>query len=363
MNPITTKTWRLRLLSLVTLSLMLAIARVTLASDFTYKTIAPPGSGYTEVAAATFAGAQEFSGKFVAPESKDGQRFGPWSEPINLGPTINGPSFDVSPAISKNGLSLYFTSDRPGGMGGLDIWVSHRTSRKDPWGESVNLGPPVNTAFDESAPAFSSDGHSLFFISDREGGFGGGADIWVARRTHTGDDFDWEEPINAGPGVNSSYVDAAPGYFENEEEGAPLLYFGSTRPGGPGLFDIYVSAQAEDGSWGQAVLVPELSSPLVDQHPSVRFDGLELFLLRFSDSFDDSDLWVSTRRTTRDPWSEPVNLGAPVNSSSYEIQPYISSDGKSLFFASDRPDGFGDFDLYVSTRKLLHADGGHDKQK
>jgi hypothetical protein len=301
-----------------------------------------------------YAAALGFSGNFPAEERSDGQRFGPWSEPVNLGPTINGPFFDAGPAISKDGLSLYFTSDRPGGMGGNDVWVSHRVSRKDPWGEPVNLGPPVNTAFDESAPAFSRDGHLIFFISNRPGGFGGGADIWIARRAHTRDDFAWEEPINAGSGVNSSFVDAAPGYFENEEEGTPLLYFGSNRPGGPGLFDIYVSAQAEDGSWGQAVLVPELSSPLIDQHPSVRFDGLELFLLRFSNPPVDSDLWVSTRRTTLDHWSEPVNLGAPVNSSFYDIQPYLSPDGKTLFFASNRPGGFGDFDLYMTARSRLH---------
>jgi hypothetical protein len=118
------------------------------------------------------------------------------------------------------------------------------------------------------------------------------------------------------------------------------------------LFDIYVSAQAADGSWGPAVLVPELSSPLNEQHPSVRFDGLELFL--DSDrlvTFGFRDLWVSTRETTLDPWSAPVNLGVTVNSAFIDQNPFIASDRETLFFASNRPGGLGNLDIYMTTRE------------
>jgi len=279
----------------------------------------------------------------AAPEFSD------WSAPVNLGPTVNTGSIDAGPILSKNGLSLYFNSDRPGGFGGNDIWVSQRASREDAWGAPVNLGPTINTASNEDAPSFSRDGHTMYFNSDRPGGFGL-RDIYISRRANTHDDFGWEEPVNAGPGVNSAFLDAGASYFKNEEAGTPLLYFGSTRPAG--LFDIYVSAQAADGSWGPAVLVPELSSPQNEQHPSVRFDGLELFL--DSDrpgTFGLRDLWVSTRETTLDSWSAPVNLGSTVNSTFIDQTPFIASDRETLFFASNRPGGIGNLDIYMSTRE------------
>src|SRR5581483_6014029 len=73
--------------------------------------------------------------------------FGPWGTPVNLGPMVNTTSNDQHPAISKDGLSLYITSDRSGGFGGNDIWVSHRASRDAPWGAPVNLGSTINTPF------------------------------------------------------------------------------------------------------------------------------------------------------------------------------------------------------------------------
>jgi hypothetical protein len=276
-------------------------------------------------------------------------RFSEWSPPVNLGPPVNTEFNDAGPALSKDGLSVYFQSNRPEGFGGNDIWVSQRASREDAWGEPVNLGSTINTASNEDAPAFSRDGHTMYFNSDRPTGFGM-RDIWIARRANTGDDFGWEEPVNAGPGVNSAFMDAGASYLENEEAGTLLLYFGSTRPAG--LYDIYVSAQAADGSWGPAVLVPELSSPLNDQRPSVRFDGLELLLA--SDrpgGFGLSDLWVSTRKTTLDPWSAPVNLGATVNSPFVDQQPFIASDRETLLFACAGPGGLGNLDICMTTRE------------
>src|SRR6266436_1059982 len=175
------------------------------------------------------------------------QKYSDWSAAVNLGPAINSAFSDQGPAISKDGLSLYFTSDRPEGLGGpFDMYVSQRASVDDPWGSPVNLGPTVNTAFDEGEPGLSRDGHFLFFQSKRPGGFGG-IDLWVSYREHTHDDFDWQPAVNLGAGVNSAADDQGPSYFENEEDGAPQLYFGSSRPGGLGGADIYVSEQMADG--------------------------------------------------------------------------------------------------------------------
>src|SRR5205823_5392008 len=78
-----------------------------------------------------------------------------WSAPVNLGSAINSASSDQQPAISPDGLSLYFASDRTtGSLGGFDIYVSQRASVADPWGAPVNVGPTLNTTSDEGNPAF-----------------------------------------------------------------------------------------------------------------------------------------------------------------------------------------------------------------
>ena len=277
------------------------------------------------------------------------QRYSDWSAPTNLGPTVNSTSMDREPAISKDGLSLYFTSTRPGGVGGEDIYISQRETRDSEWGPAMNLGPIINTTGNEMVPAFSRDGHLLFFASNRLGGFGGN-DIWVSRREDTHDDFAWQPAENLGAGVNSAFNDAGPSYFENDEVGVPQLYFNSNRLGGPGISNFYVSEQMADGSFGPAVLIPELSIG-DSSRASIRHDGREIFFNsnRPGSIADSLDLWVATRDSVFDAWSEPVNLGSTLNSELVDVQPYISSDGQTLFFASNRPSG-GPTDLYMSTR-------------
>jgi len=285
-------------------------------------------------------------------------KFSDWSAPVNLGPVVNSPFLEQGPAISKDGRSLFFAAGAGrGGFGLQDLWVSQRASEDDPWGAPMNLGPTVNTAALEAVPALSRDGHWMFFNSDRPGGFGL-ADLWASYREHVHDDFDWQTPINLGPGVNSAFLDQGAGYFENDDCGdegeddcAALLYFNSNRPGGVGALDIYVSAQMPDGSWGAAELVPELSGPDNDQRPIIRFDGLELFLWsNRPGGFGDADIWVSTRDAVSDPWGAPVNLGPTVNGPSLDAQGYLSSDRRTLYLASNRPGGLGGLDLYVTTR-------------
>src|SRR5688572_20969476 len=100
--------------------------------------------------------------------SSGAQKYSDWSEPINLGPIVNSASMDRAPAISKDGLSLYFASNRDGF--GEDIYVSQRETRDGEWGPAVNLGAIINTSFSEMVPAFSRDGHLLFFASNRPEG-------------------------------------------------------------------------------------------------------------------------------------------------------------------------------------------------
>jgi len=157
--------------------------------------------------------------------------------------------------------------------------------------------------------------------------------------------------VNLGAGVNSAATDAAPTYFENDEGGAAQLFFHSVRAGGVGATDIYVSERFPNGTFGPAQLVAELSSLGLDQRPSIRFDGLEMFF--FSDrpgTIGTVDIWAATRATVLDQWSTPTNLGPIVNTTFGEAQPYIASDRQTLFFTSARPGGMGGQDIWMTTR-------------
>ncbi len=277
-------------------------------------------------------------------------RFSEWSTPVILGPAVNSPFSDHGVTVSRDGLSLLFASTRLGGFGRIDIWASQRARTSDPWGPPVNLGPRINTGSADSVPSLSRDGHRLFFLSDRPGGFGL-YDIWVSYREHVHDMFDWQAPVNLGPPINTQYIDFGVFLFENDGVGAPLLYFTSDRPGGMGATDIYVSARLPDGSFGAPEPVRELNSPYRDQRAIVRQDGLEVvFFSNRPGGLGDNDLWVATRRSVSDPWGRPVNLGAPVNSASDDQQAWLAADRTTLYFTSNRPGGFGGHDLYVTTR-------------
>lgn len=198
-----------------------------------------------------------------------------WSEATNLGATVNSSFDDSGPGLSKDGLSLYFTSTRPG-FGGEDIWVSQRASKRDPWGTPANLGPTINTPGFERVPAFSRDGHWMFFGSSRPGGVASSFDIWASWRQQIHDDFGWQTPVNVGPGINSASTDNAPTFLETED-GTQLIYFTSNRPGGPGDFDLYVSTRLADGTWGPASPIVELNTSANESRPAIRHDGHELF--------------------------------------------------------------------------------------
>ena len=318
---------------------------------------------------------------FAEPDD-EGERlgpFGPWFMPVNLGPVINQSrttDLNTHPGISKNGLSLYISSTRPGGVNGanigntLEIWVSERASLEAPWGAPVNLdafnsGPVINSIGSNTyAPNFSADGHLLFFSSLRPGG-SGSSDMYVSRRSNKHDDFAWQEPLNLGPVINSPQADDAPNYFEDEETGIITMYFASTRPAGSNEH-IYASTLGDDGTFGAAVLVPELSSTSNETRTSIRRDGLEFFLAstRPNGLIGKNDIWVSTRDSTLDPWSMPINLGPTVNFAG-EITgaPALSWDGTTLYCYSTRPSPphFGVRDLYVATREKLRKHERRDE--
>ncbi len=95
-----------------------------------------------------------------------------WGPPVNLGPTVNSSSIDSECGLSSDSLCLFFMSDRAGGFGSYDIWLTTRKSRDDPWGPAVNLGPTVNTGAGEASPTVAPDGRALYICSNRAGSLG-----------------------------------------------------------------------------------------------------------------------------------------------------------------------------------------------
>ncbi len=147
-------------------------------------------------------------------------------------PSVDMDSGDVDsmPWMSSDGLTLLFGSNQAGGEGGFDIWMSTRAAPGDPWGAAVNLGVVINTGDDERGPSMSADGQRLYFASNRPGGLGG-ADIYVS---YNDGGRGWLPPVNLF-GINSSEDDTCP----TESEDGNELLFGSTRPGGYGAKDLY----------------------------------------------------------------------------------------------------------------------------
>jgi hypothetical protein len=270
-----------------------------------------------------------------------------FGEPVNLGPGINSAFADASNCTSADHLELYFCSNRPGGLGDMDIWVSTRQSIDEPWEPPVNLGSPVNSTYVEAYPSLSSDGLTLYFSDlysgmPRPGGLGG-ADIWMATRLSRNDP--WTAPVNLGAPINSSAMDISPTISGD----GLILVFASSRAGTSGPYDLWMSTRATvQDPWGTPInLGVNVNSSDGELECSMSADGLALFFPSGRPGgFSNYDLWMTTRKGLEAPWSRTINLGPVVNGTSTEGSPGVSSDMRTLYFDSDRPSGFGSYDLW-----------------
>src|SRR6266511_3103663 len=235
------------------------------------------------------------------------KQFTPWGTPVNA-EAVPGTSQDLNtqfndgcPIQSPDGLSLYIASNRPGGLGGQDIWVAHRESKDAPWGAPENVGAPVNSDANDFCPT-PLRGKRLLFVSERGGpGSCGGADIYITRLHPV---QGWDDPQNLGCQVNGAAGEAGPSLFKTKA--GVQLYFPSTRTVDS---NIYASTRLADGSFGPATPVAGLNTANDDFRPNVRKDGLEVvFDSNRSGTLGGQDIWSSTRDSVEDRKSTPIDL-------------------------------------------------------
>lgn len=217
---------------------------------------------------------------------------GQWQLAKDVGSPPNTPDNEGAQSISGNGMLMVFTGCmRDDGHGYCDLYFSE--NRNGAWTVPKNIGPPVSTRYSEKQPALSSDGRVVYFSSDRPGGFGN-YDLWMSVRR---DDGTWSKPVNMGKNINSEGSDQSPFMHPDNK----TLYFSSTGWPGMGKYDIFLS-----------------------------------------------------RKTSDSTWSEPMNLGYPINTHNAEQGLIVNSNADMAYFSSDRLHGKGQdifsFELYHDAR-------------
>lgn len=266
--------------------------------------------------------------------------------PAVLEAAVNSAAADGCPIESPDGRELYIASTRPGTLGGNDIWVSHRQNKKAAWSEPQNLGPAINTEFNDFCPTPLRGGW-LLFVSERPGpgtcnaGPGKG-DIYIVKQRGNGA---WSTPRHlgcdaAGTGPNFPGGEFGPSLVKTTQ--GTFLFFSSDGYGSD--MNIYMSRQRSNGTFRPATLVSELNTPFADFMPNVHADGLEIvFNSNRPDGEGGQDIYTASRKRTSDPWSAPVNVGPNVNTAGNETRSSISGDAKRLHFGRDG-------EIYVSMR-------------
>ncbi len=264
-------------------------------------------------------------------------------DPQNLGPKVNGPYTEHSPSLTADEQVLYYTRRMPAkrkGAGSVsddeDLYLSNRQP-DNTWGTAIDLGNDINTHYREGASCVSPDGKYLFFTScDRPGGFGS-CDLYLAIKS--GDK--WTKPRNLGQTINSSFWESQPSF---SSDGRTLFYV--SNKGGKGERDIWMIKIGNDGNWGTPINL-SINTKGSDQSPFIHPDGKSFyFASNGHKGLGKHDLFMTTLLDDKGNCSEPINLGYPINSSEDDVSLMVSANGKTAYYASGMDGGFGEWDLY-----------------
>lgn len=260
----------------------------------------------------------------------------------NLGDIINSEHTDYAPVLSEDQNTLIFTSRRAGGIGILkdsdnkyfeDLWIAKKNGSE--WGTPQNMGEVINTGTHESNLGLSADGSRLYIYKTENAG-----DIFYSELKSG----KWTKPKSLGKPINTEYKEISA--FETSD--GKQLFISSDRPGGKGKADIYVCKKDSKGKWGEPqALKGSVNSEYDEEGP---YYDVKTSTLYFSSKGHQGmggyDLYKSTYNEGTDDWSEPQNLGYPINSTDDDLYFIMASDGKTGFYSSFKSDSRGENDIY-----------------
>ena len=294
-----------------------------------------------------------------------------WRPPEKLSQLLNTGKDDYEPRPSADGQTLYLVRGKAGEN--ADIYFAERTL--DGWTEPAPLAR-INSDYDDLGPEPSADRRKLYFYSNRPGG-SGKYDLWMAERGLG----DWQTPVNLGPLVNSEFNDYGPALTPDGK----TLYFASNRPGpddaeGPDPdawlatlredlyhrdYDLY-TASLTDRGWSKAAPVAVLNTSQNEGSPAMSPVGDFLYFssdrLGGSGGFDLYRTWLR-----RGPVQEPTNLGPSVNTAANELDPGLTMGGNALYYSSDHPperlepEKPNDYNLYYTSSREVFRESEHQQ--
>lgn len=266
---------------------------------------------------------------------------------VNIGREINSEYEDYAPVLNGDETEIIFTSRRREDNLNENVFEDNKpfedifTSKKvgGLWQRATNIGAVVNTPYHNSNLALSKDGNTLFIYNDDNGG-----DIYSSER---GPNNQWGPPVPLPGIINSSFNEKSISISTDER----TLYFASDRPGGFGGIDIYRATLDSKGQWSNVRnLGPKINTEYDEEGPFIDQDDVTLyFSSKGHKGMGGHDIFKAVLDPKTNEWSEPDNLGYPINTPDDDVYFVSSVDGKRAYYSSVREDGMGYTDIYVIT--------------
>lgn len=262
-------------------------------------------------------------------------------EIINLGENINSEYREYIPLVTSDGSKLYFTSRRKGGTGNMilndgmyceDIYESTHT--QSGWSKARNIGSPLNTTLNDAVAGLSPDGQTMYVYMDTNGG-----DIYVSTLRGS----KWQKPKNISEKINKESHEATVCLSSDNK----TLYIISNNSKSIGQHDIFYSTLDRNGNWSAPINIGRpINSEYEERGVFIHPDGRTLyFSSNGHNTMGGYDIFKSVRDENGN-WSEPENLGYPINTPLDETYFTITASGRNAYYTSARPDGFGQWDIY-----------------
>lgn len=266
---------------------------------------------------------------------------------VNIGREINSEFEDYGPVLNEAEDEIIFTTRRRDGNLNPNVAEDNKPyedifiSRKEDgvWSYATNIGDRINTPFHDSNLALSADGKTLYILKDE-----GGGDIYYCDQLANGT---WGAPQPLPGIINSTFEEKS---ITISKDGK-TLYFSSNRPGGLGGTDLYKATKDAKGEWANLKnLGPRINTPFDEEGPFIDYDMVTLyFSSKGHKNMGSYDIFRSVYDPAKDQWSEPENLGFPINTPDDDIFYMTSSDGKRAYYSSVREDGLGYTDIFIIT--------------